>query len=86
MSDIRPGAGDLTELKTLIAAGGSPETAAALAEALKKNSGNQTAAAQPTPEIDLNPVLNEIRSMSAQIGKLEGARRNRAEGRVRSRR
>lgn len=65
------GRGDLSELKTLIAAGGSPETAAALAEALKQSSGNQTAAAQPAPEIDLNPVLNEIRSMSAQIGKLE---------------
>jgi hypothetical protein len=64
------GRGDLSELKTLIAAGGSPETAAALAEALKQSSGNQTAAA-PAPEIDLNPVLNEIRSMSAQIGKLE---------------
>jgi hypothetical protein len=64
------GRGDLSELKTLIAAGGSPETAAALAEALKQSSSNQTVA-QPAPEIDLNPVLNEIRSMSAQIGKLE---------------
>jgi hypothetical protein len=63
------GRGDLSELKTLIAAGGSPETAAALAEALKQSS-NQTVA-QPAAEIDLNPVLNEIRSMSAQIGKLE---------------
>jgi hypothetical protein len=64
------GRGDLSELKTLIAAGGSPETAAALAEALKQSSGNQTVA-QPAPEFDLNPVLDEIRSMSAQIGKLE---------------
>lgn len=65
------GRGDLSELRTLIAAGGSPETAAALAEALKQQSANQTASAKPAADIDLNPVLNEIRSMSAQIGKLE---------------
>lgn len=64
------GRGDLSELKTLIAAGGSPETAAALAEALKQHSANQSGASKPA-DIDLNPVLNEIRSMSAQIGKLE---------------
>ncbi len=63
------GRGDLTELKTLIAAGGSPENAQALAELLKKQSAEQ--AKTPTKEVDLNPVLDEIRNMSAQIGKLE---------------
>ena len=69
------GRGDMNELKTLIAAGGSPENAAAIAEVLKQ----QIAAAQPAaapapppaPEVNLSPVLDEIRSMSAQIGKLE---------------
>jgi len=61
------GRGDMEELKTLIAAGGSPENAQALAEALKQQSSVSTA----TPEVDLDPVLEEIRSMSAQIGKLE---------------
>jgi hypothetical protein len=71
------GRGDMDELKALITAGGSPENAAAIAEVLKQ----QVAAAQaavasapapaPAPEVDLAPVLDEIRSMSAQIGKLE---------------
>lgn len=70
------GRGDLSELKTLIAAGGSAENAAALAEALKQQSANQAApvaapAPAPAPEVNLSPVLDEIRSMSAQIGKLE---------------
>ncbi len=60
------GRGDLQELKTLIAAGGSPENAAAIADLLKGQS-----APAPAPEIDLSPVLNEIRSMNAQIGKLQ---------------
>ncbi|MGF1621669.1 MAG: hypothetical protein ACFCUR_13770 [Rhodomicrobiaceae bacterium] len=62
------GRGDLEELKTLIVAGGSPENAKAIAEALKSQSAPAVAAA---PEVDLAPVLDEIRSMSAQIGKLE---------------
>jgi hypothetical protein len=62
------GRGDLGELKTLIAAGGSPENAAAIVEALKQNAGQP--AAKPA-DVDLNPVLSEIRNMSAQIGKLE---------------
>jgi hypothetical protein len=64
------GRGDMNELKTLIAAGGSPENAAAIAEVLKQHASSQPA---PTaaPEVDLTPVMDEIRSMSAQIGKLE---------------
>jgi hypothetical protein len=69
------GRGDLGELKALIAAGGSAENAAALAEALKAQSVAQAAPAAappaPPPEVNLSPVLDEIRSMSAQIGKLE---------------
>ncbi len=61
------GRGDMEELKTLIAAGGSPENAAALAEVLKQ----QSAGAQPAPEVDLEPLLEEIRTMSAQLGNLE---------------
>ena len=71
------GRGDMDELKALVTAGGSPENAAAIAEVLKQ----QVAAAQaavapapapaPAPEVNLGPVLEEIRSMSAQIGKLE---------------
>lgn len=65
------GRGDLSELKALIAAGGSPENAAALAEALKQQPATQSIAQAPAPEVNLAPVLDEIRSMSAQIGKLE---------------
>lgn len=61
------GRGDMEELKTLIAAGGSPENAQAIAEALKQ----QSSAPASAPEVDLDPVLDEIRSMSALIGKLE---------------
>ena len=63
------GRGDMNELKTLIAAG-SPENAAAIAEVLKQHTANLPAAV-PAPEVNLSPVLDEIRSMSAQIGKLE---------------
>ena len=63
------GRGDLDELKALIVAGGSPENAKAIAEALKSQSAPPAVAA--APEVDLAPVLDEIRSMSAQIGKLE---------------
>ena len=64
------GRGDMNELKALVTAGGSPENAAAIAEVLKQQVANQPA---PTPaqEVDLAPVLDEIRLMSAQIGKLE---------------
>jgi hypothetical protein len=63
------GRGDLSELKTLIAAGGSPENAQALAELIKKQGSEPST--PPAKEVDLSPVLNEIRTMSAQIGKLE---------------
>ena len=70
------GRGDMDELKTLIAAGGSPENAAAIAEVLKQQVANLPVAAPapapaPAPEVNLAPVLDEIRSMSVQIGKLE---------------
>ena len=51
------GRGDLTELKALVATGGSPENAAALAELLK-NSANQPVAQAPAPEVNLGPVLD----------------------------
>jgi hypothetical protein len=60
------GRGDLEEVKTLIAATVSPEHAATLSEMLKKQPESTPAAAP-----DLSPVLNEIRTMSAQIGRLE---------------
>lgn len=60
------GRGDMAEVKALIAASASPEHAASLAEMLKKQP-EVTPAAPP----DLSPVLNEIRTMSAQIGRLE---------------
>jgi hypothetical protein len=60
------GRGDLAEVKALIAASASPEAAATLAEMLKK-----PAESTPAPAPDLSPVLDEIRSMSAQIGRLE---------------
>jgi hypothetical protein len=71
------GRGNMDELKALITAGGSPENAAAIAEVLKQQvAANQPVAAPappppPAPEVNLAPVLDEIRSMSAQIGKLE---------------
>lgn len=69
------GRGDMNELKALITAGGSPENAAAIAEVLKQQVANQAAPAPapaaPAPEVNFAPVLDEIRSMSAQIGKLE---------------
>lgn len=65
------GRGDMEELKTLVAAGGSEENAKALAELLKTQASTQPAAQAEAPEVDLGPVLDEIRNMSAQIGKLE---------------
>ena len=69
------GRGDMDELKALVAAGGSPENAAAIAEVLKQqvanHRGRTRSAPAPAPEVNLAPVLDEIRSMSAQIGKLE---------------
>lgn len=63
------GRGDLSEMKKFLAASASPESAAALAEALKAGASKPAAA----PEVNLSPVLEEIRSMHAQIGKLEQA-------------
>jgi hypothetical protein len=67
------GRGDLEELKTLIVAGGSPENAQALAELLKRQQEAPAAASAPAlaPDVDLSPVIEEIRTMSAQIGKLQ---------------
>jgi hypothetical protein len=64
------GRGDIDELRTLIVAGGSPENAQALAELLKQQAAAEPASSEPA-QVDLGPVLDEIRSMSAQIGKLE---------------
>lgn len=62
------GRGDLEELKTLVAAGGSPENAEALAELLRQQDGAGTQAAA---DVDLNPLLDEIRSLSEQLGSIE---------------
>lgn len=62
------GRGDINELRALIAAGGDPENAKTLAEALRQSS---SAPPQAAPQIDLAPVLNEIRDMSVKIGRLE---------------
>jgi hypothetical protein len=59
------GRGNLEEVKALIAASSSPEHAATLSELLKKDSGDAPAA------VDLSPVIEEIRSLSSQVGKLE---------------
>lgn len=60
------GRGDMNELKTLIAAGGSPENAEALARVLQEQSSGPVEA----PQIDLDPILDEIRTMSAQLDTL----------------
>jgi hypothetical protein len=59
------GRGDMAEVKALIAASASPEHAATLAEMMKKPES------PPPAPPDLGPVLNEIKTMSAQIGRLE---------------
>ncbi|MBX2804535.1 MAG: hypothetical protein KTR19_01065 [Hyphomicrobiales bacterium] len=64
------GRGDLEEMKTVIAAGGSPEAAQALIAAVREQAGISAPAA-PAPEVDLEPLLAEIRSMSTQLGTLE---------------
>ncbi len=58
------GRGQMDDVKTLIAASASPEHAATLSELLKKQETTPTAA-------DFSPVLDEIRSLSTQIGRLE---------------
>jgi len=65
------GRGDLEELKTVIAAGGSPEGAKALIEAVREQAGVSAPAAPATAEVDLEPILEEIRAMSTQLGNLE---------------
>lgn len=57
------GRGDLKEMKALVAASVSPEHAATLSELLKKDGG----ATGP----DFTPVLQEIRALSTQVGRLE---------------
>jgi uncharacterized protein (DUF3084 family) len=59
------GRGDMDELKTLIAAGGSPENAEALAKVLNAQSGSEAS------QVDLGPILDEIRAMSTQLGNIE---------------
>lgn len=72
------GRGDLTEIKNemkiLAAAGGSPESAAAISKMLK-DAGNQ-----PAAEVDLKPVIEEIRAMAEQISRLEETTANMAPG------
>lgn len=60
------GRGDMEEVKALIAASASPEHAATLSELLKRDGA--TAAATPP---DFSPVIQEIRALSTQVGKLE---------------
>jgi hypothetical protein len=60
------GRGNMEEVKALIAASVSPEHAATLSELVKK----QGTAAE-APAVDLAPVLDEIRTLSTQMGKLE---------------
>ena len=59
------GRGDMEEVKALIAASASPEHAATLSELLKRDS-----APSATPP-DFTPVIQEIRALSTQVGKLE---------------
>lgn len=58
------GRNNVQDVQALIAASASPERAATLTELLKKQ---ESAPAAP----DFTPVLDEIRSISAQIGRLE---------------
>jgi hypothetical protein len=59
------GRNNVKDVQALIAASTSPEHAATLSELLKKQEGTPPAAP------DFTPVLEEIRSISAQIGRLE---------------
>ena len=59
------GRNNVKDVQALIDASASPERAATLSELLKRQEG--TPAAPP----DFTPVLDEIRSISAQIGRLE---------------
>ena len=70
------GRGDLSEIKNemkiLAATGGSPESAAAISKLLK-DAGNQSSA-----NVDLTPVIEEVRAMAAQISRLEETAANMA--------
>jgi outer membrane murein-binding lipoprotein Lpp len=74
------GRGDLTEIKNemkiLAAAGGSPESAAAISKMLKEAGGESSA------KVDLTPVIEEVRAMAAQISRLEETTANMAPGAV----
>jgi len=63
------GRGDMDDVKALIAASASPEHAATLSELLKKQDAEAAAVKAAAP--DFTPVLDEIRSISTQIGRLE---------------
>lgn len=66
------GRGNLAEMKEFVLKSMSPENAAALSEALKaQTAARQGSAPGPAAEVNLAPVIEEIRSMSAQIGRLE---------------
>ncbi len=66
------GRGDLSEMKAFLAASISPENAKAVAQAFKDGGAQPAAASQ----VDLAPVIEEIKAMGAQIGKLEQAAAN----------
>ena len=61
------GRGDMEEVKALIAASASPEHAATLSELLKRDAAPTTSSTPP----DFSPVIQEIRALSTQVGKLE---------------
>lgn len=58
------GRGNQAEVKALISAAVSPEHAATLSELLKKQDTGDA------PAVDFSPVLEEIRSLSTQVGRL----------------
>ena len=62
------GRGDLSEMKEFVLKSISPENATAINEALKAQGGKAVA-----QEVNLSPVLEEIRSISAQISRIEQA-------------
>jgi hypothetical protein len=62
------GRGDLEEVKAFIAASTSPEHAAKVSEILARQEGASAAAVAPA---DFSPVIEEIRTLGAQIGRLE---------------
>jgi hypothetical protein len=62
------GRGNQDEVKALIAAAVSPEHAATLSELMKRDGGSSAPS-----QVDFSPVIEEIRSLGTQMGKLEQA-------------